>query len=272
MIKIGLLEKNPLSLQPLLAEELGLFKKYNLDVEIKKIGHFPAFAMETVTAQVGDTTRIFERLNQGEDLVITSDLTRTMKLILRSDVDKSKRLKILAAETQSLGIYTEYYLKKNGYQFEFISELSMQKRVEMIRTKSVDGACMIDPFLIEFIGHGYDLVYEGKEYPNNFTCWAFHREYIDMYGEQNVLNFHKALNEAGEHYNCLSPLAKVNAVKKHLTYNDGLKTFYENFEFQCDGEYQVEALNECYLWKCQKNPELKGQDLSEVILKWNKEN
>lgn len=268
MIKIGLLEKNPLSIQPLLAEKLGLFDKYNIQVEITKIGHFPAFAMEHVTAQVGDTTRIFERLKQGEDLIITSDLTRTMKLILKKGVDKNKKLKILAAKEQSLGIYTEYYLHKNGYQFEFVTETSMLKRVEMIRNCEVDGACMIDPFLIEFIDNGYELVYEGKNHQHNFTCWAFHREYLEKYGKENIIKFHRALNEAGQYYNQLTNQEKLKFVQENLDYQKNLKQFYENFRFELDHEYQYETLLECYKWKIQKNPELANINLAEVILTW----
>ncbi len=268
MIKLALLTKNPLSLQPLIAEEQGFFAKYNLAVEIDKIGHFPAFKMDDVTAQVGDTTRIFEHLKRGNDLIITSDLTRTMKLIIRDDYKPGTKLKILAAKSQSLGIYTEEYCKQNQIEFEYVTETSMQKRVAMIADKQVDGACMIDPFLIQFIGNGYQLVDEGKNYSDNYTCWAFKRQYLIEYGWENIYNFHRALNEASQYYNQLSAKEKIATVKKHLDYQDELKTYYEQLTFAKESEYSADTLAKCYAWKCQKEPEYLGLDLTEVIFKW----
>ncbi len=268
MINLRLLYKNPLSLQPIIAEREGFFKENDVSVKVDLIGHFPAFDMSKVTANVGDVTRIFERISNGEDLVITSDLTRTMKLILIKGYEKKKHLRILASKDQSLGIYTEYFCKKNNISFEFIVEKNMLKRIELLKNKKVDGACMIDPFTIPFINNGYELVYEGKNHKDNYTCWAFKREYVEKnYNE--VINFHKALNKASIFWNNLKKEEKLNYAREVLEFEKDLDWYYSTLRFEQDKEYKKEALNNCLEWKLLKTKNLK-KEYKDVILKWKK--
>lgn len=267
MIRLQLLDKNPLSLEPILAKELGIFEKNGVEVSYEMVTSFPAFDMTKVDANVGDTTRIFERLTAGEDLIITSDLTRTMKLMLRDDYKQFDKLKILASEDQSLGIYTEYYTKLHGIEFEYVIERNMKKRVELITSGAVDGACMIDPFLIDFIGNGFFLAYEGKEYPHNYTCWAFHRSF-DNENPGQIKQFHKSLNEASDYWNNLTPEDKLKLAYKYLDVWPSLEDYYKSLEFNQDSEYTKEALDTCYEWKCLKTPSVSNLDLSGVIYKW----
>ncbi len=264
---IELLDKNPLSLEPIIACEFGIFASNGVQVEYGKVPSFPAFDMTRVDANVGDTTRIFERLRDGEDLIITSDLTRTMKLMLCDDYKQKKTLKILAASEQSLGIYTEYFMAKNNLKFEYVIETNMQKRVEMIRRGEVDGACMIDPFLHEFIGKGYSFVYEGKNHTNNYTCWAFHRQF-DIENPGVIKKFHKSLNEASLVWNNLSKDEKLQFAKKYLVFASELDDYYKNLTFNEDREYKQEDLRACFEWKKQKTPSVANVDISKVIYKW----
>lgn len=267
MIKLEVLDKNPLSLEPLIAAKFGIFEKNNVDVSINYVPSFPAFDMTKVTANVGDTTRIFERIASGEELVITSDLTRTMKLVLRDDYKQIKKLKLLAAEDQSLGIYTEFFCQQNNIEFEYLTERSFELRRTMLANHEVDGACMIDPFLIDFIDDGYFIAYEGKNHQHNFTCWAFHREYYDN-NPQSVLNFHKSLNEASIYWNNLQPEAKLELANELLVVLPKLDDFYRNLTFNQDQAYSLDALEACYKWKCAKTPGLEGIDLESLLITW----
>ncbi len=267
MIKLQVLDKNPLSLIPIIAKKRGIFTKYDVEVEIGYVPSFPAFDMTKVTANVGDTTRIFERLNAGEDLIITSDLTRTMKLILCDDYHTKKKLKILSSNDQSLGIYTEEYMRANNLEFEYIHERNLMKRVELIKSGAVDGACMIDPFLIEFINHGYFVAYEGKNNQHNYTCWAFHRKYYEK-NPQSVLSFHYAMNEAIVFWNNLTENQKYELAKKTLVVPTHLEDYYRQLTFEKDQAYKEADLKACFEWKCQKSPEVIGLDLTDVLLKW----
>ncbi len=267
MIKLEVLDKNPLSLEPLVASKFGFFKQNDVDVEIGYVPSFPAFDMTKVTANVGDTTRIFERIAAGEELVITSDLTRTMKLILRDDYKQHGKLKLLAAEDQSLGIYTEYYCSKNNIEFEYLTERSFIKRREMIKNGEVDGACMIDPFLIDFIGNGYFVAYEGKNHPHNYTCWAFHKEFYTNNPTQ-VEKFHLSLNQASEYWNQLAAEEKLNLAKELLVVTEDLEDFYRNLTFNQDKPYTRAALDTCYEWKCSKTPGLEKINLDDILISW----
>ncbi len=268
MIKLRLLYKNPLSLEPIIAQKEGFFKNNGVNVDVEIIGHFPSFDMSKVTANVGDVTRVFERISNGEDLVITSDLTRTMKLILIDGYKEKKHLRILSSSDQSLGIYTEYFCKKNNISFEFVVEKNMLKRIELLKEKKVDGACMIDPFTIPFIGNGYELVYEGKDHQDNYTCWAFKREYLSNNLEE-VLNFHKSLNQASTFWNNLNKKEKVMYAHEVLEFDEVLDEYYSNLVFEQDQEYNQKALENCLKWKLKKTPELK-KEYKDVILKWKK--
>ncbi len=268
MINLRLLYKNPLSLEPIIAQKEGFFKKNKVEVKLDLIGHFPAFDMTKVTANVGDVTRIFERISSGEKLIITSDLTRTMKLILIDGYENKKHLKILSSSDQSLGIYTEYFCKKKNISFEFIVQKDMLKRIEMLKNKEVDGACMIDPFTIPFINNGYKLVYEGKDHVDNYTCWAFKKDYVDN-NFLEVINFHKSLNEASIFWNNLSKDKKVQYAHDVLDFDDILDEYYSNLVFNQDKEYDKNALKNCLDWKIKKTPNIK-KDYKDVILKWKK--
>lgn len=267
MIKLEVLDKNPLSLEPLLAAKWGYFKANNVDVKIGYVPSFPAFDMTKVTANVGDTTRIFERLASGEELVITSDLTRTMKLILRDDYKQHGKLKLLAAEDQSLGIYTEFYCNQHNIEFEYLTERSFVKRREMIKSGEVDGACMIDPFLIDFIDNGYFIAYEGKHHEHNYTCWAFHKEYYDNNPEA-VINFHKSLNQVSTRWNDLSGDEKLALAEELLVVPTDLHDFYRELTFNQDKPYTRAALETCYQWKCKKTPGLENINLDDVLISW----
>lgn len=264
---IELLDKNPLSIQPILATQLGLFTNNGIEVKYGMVSSFPAFDMTKVDANVGDTTRIFERLTNGEDLVITSDLTRTMKLMLCDDYKAKQKLRILSSGDQSLGIYTEFFAQKAGIEFEYVIERNIQNRLKMIRRGEVDGACMIDPFLFEFIGEGYHIAYEGKCHPYNYTCWAFHRSFINA-NPGFVDKFHKSLNQATDIWNAMPKQEKLNFARKHLDVANHLFDYYRNLQFVHDKEYDREALIACYEWKRRKSPEVAGLDLAEVIYKW----
>lgn len=267
MIKLEVLDKNPLSLQPLIAKKFGIFNSNNVEVDVAYVSSFPGFDMSKVTANVGDTTRIFERVASKEELIITSDLTRTMKLILHKDYKKRGKLKILSSKDQSLGIYTEYYCRKNNIDFEFVIELNMQKRVEMIRNNEVDGVCMIDPFLIEFIDQDYFVAYEGKDHKYNYTCWAFHKQFYDLNKEQ-VINFHLSLNQATDLWNDLSCDEKLKLALELLEVPQYLYNYYKTLNFNHDSRYQKEALESCYDWKCRKTPSVCGLDISDLIAIW----
>ncbi len=266
MINLRLLYKNPLSLQPIIAKKEGFFKKNNVKVNIEIIGHFPAFDMSKVTANVGDVTRIFERISAGEELIITSDLTRTMKLILIEGYENKKHLKILSSKDQSLGIYTEYFCKKNNISFEFVVQKDMIKRIELLKNKEVDGACMIDPFTIPFIDKGYKLVYEGKNHKDNYTCWAFKKEYVEN-NLIDVLNFHKSLNEAANFWNNLDKDDKLKYAHSVLDFDKTLDDYYKNLYFNQDKEYDENALKNALKWKLSKTDNLK-KEYKDVILKW----
>lgn len=269
MIKLELLNRNPLSLEPLIANKMGYFKNNNVDVQIGMVTSLPPFDMSRVTANVGDITRIFERLATGEKLVVTSDLTRTMKLILKTDVDTSKTLKILAATDQSLGIYTEYYCKQNGIDFEYYipTDRSFDARRKLITDGIVDGACMIDPFLIDYVGNGYDIAYEGKDHEHNYTCWAFHKEYYDQNPEA-VAGFHKSLNQASTYWNNLSGDQKLALAQELLLVPTDWEQFYKQLTFNQDKPYTRVALETSYAWKQTKTPGLEGLDLEDVLITW----
>ncbi len=269
MIKLKLLYKNPLSLQPLIAQDQGFFKKNKVDVHIDSIKALPQFNMDDITANVGDVTRILDKALVGDDLLITSDLTETIKLILCEDYKEKKELNILCATEQSLGIYTEYFLNKENLNYNLISLKDPNKRYDMLNNNTVDGACLIEPFIHPQLKNGYKVVFEAKNYKHNYTCWAFKKDYATK-EPKKVLAFHKSLNEATTYFNSLSYDEKISYAKKLTPFDNSLNNLYGNMIFTEDKEYIFEDLKSAYDWKCEKNKDYKNININNMIFKWDK--
>ncbi len=269
MIKLKLNRFNPLTLTPLIAKEQGYFDEENLEVEVELFKIRKPFQMDDTTANVGDVTRIFELVYNGLDMVITSDLTRTMKLILRDEWQNKDKLDIIISPNQSLGIYGEEFFKELGIDYNIVSGGNVYEREVLLKSGEIDGALMIDPFLIPFINHGYQLVFEGKNHIHNYTCWAFRKSYADKY-PQNVLAFHSALNKAGQYFNSLSYSEKIDYAKHLLSFEDNLDDYYGNFVFEEDREYSSDALHACFNWKIKQDEYLKSLLIDNLIFKWSK--
>ncbi len=268
MIKISLIKANPLSIQPMIALKKGMFEKYGLEVTVKLNEKLSPFYIEDTTANVGDITRIFEHIYNGTDMIVTSDLTRTMKLIVCDDYNKKDKLRLSFSPNQSLGIYSEAYLSKNRIEYENIESNSIAHRKGLMTSNLLDGACMIDPFLNEFIGNGYRVLFDGNDFKDNYTCWAFRKEYV-VKNKQNVINFHKALNEAGQYFNNLSGEEKIGIAYELLDIDECLEDYYSKFEFIEDREYSFNALQNAYNWKITKDEHLRDMDITNIILKWD---
>lgn len=269
MIKIKLIKANPLSLQPMIALHHGFFKSHGVEVDVELLETLKPFYIDDTTANVGDVTRIFEHIYNGRDMIITSDLTRTMKLILKDNYKEKEELVLGFSPNQSLGIYCEEFLESNNIKYVNIPATSIAQRRSQVMTNTLDGVCMIDPFLNEAINNGYKVAYEGKNHQYNYTCWAFKKEFVDNH-KQDVLNFHKALNEAGQYFNSLGEQEKILLALKYLNIDESLYDYYKNFKFCIDSEYSREALETAYKWKVSKDNYLKDIDISNIILKWDK--
>ena len=116
-INLQLIKKNPLTLQVLLAEKLGLFAKHQVTVNLSTTedftfnGNNPFFNGES-DAMVGDTTFFFYMLKRGKKAVITSDLTRTIHLVGGPELPTDlTHLKIGANRTGLLRLFLENDLK-----------------------------------------------------------------------------------------------------------------------------------------------------------------
>ena len=112
-IHLTLIKKNPLTLQVLLAQKLGLFQKHHVSVNLSTTEDFlfdgnNPFFCGTSDAMVGDTTFFFYMLKRGKDAVITSDLTRTIHLVAgRHPIQDLSHLKIGANRAGLLRLFLE---------------------------------------------------------------------------------------------------------------------------------------------------------------------
>ncbi len=268
MINLKLFHKNPLSLQPLIAQNKGFFEKNNVEVDINMIDYLPQFDMSKNTANVGDVTRIFESIHNGIDLVITSDLTETMKIILIDDYKEKEELTIICSEEQSLRIYTEYFFKKKYIQYKILTNVNPAERLSLLNKKMVDGACLIEPFIFFQQSNGYTVVYEGKNHKHNYTCWAFKKDYA-VKNREKVLAFHKSLNEATEYFNNLDKEEKLNYAHKLMKFDKNLNNYYSNLIFEKDKQYKFEDLKVAYDWKVNRNSKFKNININNIIFSWD---
>lgn len=112
VIKLHQNRVNPLVLPVILADQLGMFKKQQVTVDLRLAETFQfngksEFMTGEVDAMMGDTTFFFYYLKDGKYAKITSNLTRTIQIVGNQDVKAERHLFSPFITTQQLLISNE---------------------------------------------------------------------------------------------------------------------------------------------------------------------
>ena len=251
-INLQLIKKNPLTLQVLLAEKLGLFTKHQVTVNLSTTedftfnGNNPFFNGES-DAMVGDTTFFFYMLKRGKKAVITSDLTRTIHLVGGPELPTDlTHLKIGANRTGLLRLFLENDLKDMIPNAEIVWINNSYERLEALSKGDIDALVAIDPFVTDVLEAGGQIIWSLRNSHHNFVMWAFDEEFYH-HNQEAVANFYQALEETTEIFNTATPEQRVQYARD-CDYNEKLAQRFESFTFEPQSVYSVEDFNLCQEW------------------------
>lgn len=251
-MNLHLIKSNPLTLQVLLARELKLFQKYNVDINLSTTEHFlfdgnNPFLEGTSDAMMGDVTFFFYMLKRGKEAVITSNLTRTIHLvggkILPNDLS---HLKIGASRNGLLRIFLENDLKEMIPHAQIVWINNSFERIQALKNGEIDALVAIDPFVTDVVDKGGKIIWSLANSSHNFVMWAFEKKFY-FTNEELVHNFYRALEETSTIFNASSPVQKVQYAHD-CGYPEHLALRFSSFSFEKYSPYREDDFNICQEW------------------------
>lgn len=251
-INLQLIKKNPLTLQVLLAQKLGLFTKHNITVNLSTTEDFPfngnnPFFNGDSDAMVGDTTFFFYMLKRGKKAVITSDLTRTIHLVGGRCVPEDlSHLKIGANRTGLLRLFLENDLKEMISHAEIIWLNNSYERLQALENGDINALIAIDPFVTDVVEAGGKILWSLKDSKHNFVMWAFDEDFYYA-NQETVAKFYEALEEATTIFNQASEQQKIQYARD-CNYAEDMAQRFKTFSFEKQSPYSVEDFNICQQW------------------------
>ena len=263
-MKVFIIKKNPLTIPVVLSEALGLYKENKINVSIKYEEDFLFKGKNPYTTgesdcMIGDLTFFFYALEKGIDSVITSNLTRTIHLLLgKGKSFKDENLKIGVNRTGLFRLFMENDLKDKLKNPQIVWINNTYERIEALKKKEIDGLIAIEPFIDEI--ENRDLgkrVWSLKNSDKNLVMWCFKREYYEK-NKEEVKIFHKVLREANNIYNNMLEEEKRKFLKEHMNYDEEHIEIALKFKFEKEGQVREEDYNLCQEWMI-KTGEIKNK-------------
>ncbi len=258
-IHLTLIKKNPLTLQVLLAQKLGLFQKHHVSVNLSTTEDFlfdgnNPFFCGTSDAMVGDTTFFFYMLKRGKDAVITSDLTRTIHLVAgRHPIQDLSHLKIGANRAGLLRLFLETDLKEMIPHASITWINNSYERLAALDKGEIEALVAIDPFVTDVLETGGKILWSLANSSHNWVMWAFDRTFYEQ-NQGAVHNFYQALEDTTNLFNQASPNQRIQWAKD-CGYPEKLASRFATFTFEPYHPYAVEDFNLCQNWMY-KNKEI----------------
>lgn len=253
-MKVYIIKKNPLTIPVILSEVLGLYEKNKIKVYINYDNDFflkgrNPYTLGESDCMMGDLTFFFYALEKGLDSVLTSNLTRTIHLLLRKDKSfEDENLKIGVNRTGLFRLFMENDLKDKLKNPEIIWINNTYERIEALRKKQIDGLIAIEPFIDEIENEYLGIrAWSLKDSDKNLVMWCFNREYYEK-NKEEVKVFHKVLREANNIYNDMLEEEKREFLKEHMNYDEEHIEMALNFTFEEEGPVRQEDFNICQEW------------------------
>lgn len=265
-----LIRKNPLSIPAILAKELGIFKKYNIDVNLKVPYDFnfdgkSPFLENESDAMMGDLTFFFYMLDRGKRCIITSNLTRTISLVVSKRFDsKKEKIKFGVNRKGMFRLFLKDDLKDIVKKPEIIWINNTYERMEALKSGKIDGLVAIEPFITEMEYYGFKKVWSLRESKRNLVMWCFDEDYY-IENKEAVKNFHKSLEEAKKIFNESTDKEKVEIGLKYAKYDTKEAERLKEFEFEYGKNFELDDFNFCNEWMY-KNNEIKNMYDGEKLI------
>lgn len=267
-INFTIIRKNPLMIPVFIAKELGIFNKYNLEVNLDINDDFTfdkniKFIQGKTDAMVGDLTFFFYILEQGKKAVITSTMTRTIYVVGGRDLPEDmNNLKVGVNRSGLFRLFLENDLKNIMPNAEPIWINNSYERLNALDKGEIDALVAIEPFVSDALDLGGDIIWASKDSNKNLVMWAFDKEFYEN-NKEAVKCFHKGIEEAKEIFNSANEDEKVNLAIKYAGYDEKLANRLRKFEFEKGRKYNINDFNLCQEWMLREK---------EINTKYNGEN
>ena len=233
---------NPLVLPVILADRLGYFDRYQVPVELELSETFQfhsnkSFTGNNVDAVMGDLTFFFDYLNQGKEAIVTSTLTRTIKLIGYPEAAAKKGLRVGAASKGLFPFFLANDLKERFDSPEITWIDNTFERIEALRKKEIDALVAIEPFIYQTKQElPVEILWDSKNSDKTMVMWCFDKAFY-MENQELVRSYHLALEEAAADFNKLSPELKVKTCIEVAEYTTEAAREMANFQFEPQKNY-----------------------------------
>lgn len=267
-INFTIIRKNPLMIPVFIAKELGIFNKYNLQVNLDINDDFTfdkniKFIQGKTDAMVGDLTFFFYILEQGKKAVITSTMTRTIYVVGGRDLPEDmNNLKVGVNRSGLFRLFLENDLKNIMPNAEPIWINNSYERLNALDKGEIDALVAIEPFVSDALDLGGDIIWASKDSDKNLVMWAFDKDFYKN-NKEAVRYFHKAIEEAKEIFNSADEEEKVRLAINCAGYDEKLANRLRNFEFEKGRKYNINDFNLCQEWMLREK---------EINTKYNGEN
>lgn len=252
-INLSLVSKNPLTIPVLIADKMGLFKKYDLDVNIDILEDLPfdgnkAFYEGEVDAMVGDLTFFFYMLQRGKKAIVTSTLTRTIHLVGGKKFPKDLNgLKVGVNQAGLFPLLLENDLKDLLSNTEIIYINNTYDRIKALEEGKIHALVAIEPFISDIVEKGGEIIWSLRNSDKNLVMWAFDETFYRN-NKESVRRFHKALEEAGTIFNEGSPSDKIKIAVEYAGYTLKAATRLKDFEFENQRNFSTDDFELCQQW------------------------
>ena len=252
-INLNLIKKNPLSLTSILADKLGIFKKYNIDMNLYLDEDFLfngniEFLEGRSDAMMGDTTFFFYMLEKGKKAVITSNLTRTINLVGgRNLPERLDGIRVGVNRKGLFRLFLENDLKDIIRNPKIVWINNTNDRIKALNNGEIDALVAIEPFVSKVVNNGGKVIWNSRNSDKNLVMWCFDEDFYNANSEA-VNNFHKALNEAAEIFNNSFADEKVNYFIQYCGFPKEIAEGFRNFTFEINGSYKKEDFHLCQEW------------------------
>ncbi len=268
-INLRLIRVNPLSLPVFIAKEKKIFDKYGVDINLGVDEKFlfddnPDFYQGKADVMMGDIVMFYKMLEKGKDCVITSNLTRTMKLVGKNYPKDLKGLVIGTGMSPLVKLYVQNDLNDNFKNAKTVKIKNSYDRVNALLTGEVHALSAIEPFISDVLEKGGEVIWDSRDSRSNLLLWTFDRKFYNK-NKDLVIRFHQALEEAQNLFNSSSENEKVILATECGKYEQNLANRMRNFSYEKQDNFNQEDFDVSQEWMYKNNEISKLYDGKSII-------
>ncbi|WP_321387476.1 ABC transporter substrate-binding protein [uncultured Enterococcus sp.] len=244
MIRLYQNKVNPLVLPVILADRLGYFDRYQVPVDLELSETFQfhsnkSFTGNNVDAVMGDLTFFFDYLSQGKEAIVTSTLTRTIKLVGYQNAAEKKGIRVGAATKGLFPFFLDNDLmgKFDTPKISWIDNTF--DRIEALRKREIDALVAIEPFIYQTMKElPVEVLWDSKQSDKTMVMWCFDKAFY-LENQELVKNYHLALEAAAADFNQLSSEKKVRTCIEIAEYTEEAAHEMAHFLFEPQQNYSA---------------------------------